>query len=190
MQITDAVQVREMRDAAYRPKRRGNIGEAPLKTGMDSGLIREEEGVTAAFSAQGLGMVNKQEESAADRESVEKQIYQEMLENADEAAKAQEQGFGDLAKALEIARRILDGDIVPLQDEQFLMDFSSEIYMKVKSMAKLKEDPREYDSLIEEEEEDNGGKKKDSASLRDCGKAEEQLQMETAQTDADGAASV
>ncbi len=80
-------------------------------------------------------------------------MYQEMLEKANEAAEAQGEGFADLAKALEIARRILNGDIVPAQDEQFLMEFNSEIYMRVKSMAKEKDDPKEYDTLMEEEEE-------------------------------------
>ncbi len=78
------------------------------------------------------------------------------MENTKEASEAQEEGIGDLARAMEIARRILDGDIVPAQDEKFLMEFNSEMYMRVKSMAKLKEEPEKYDSLLEEEEEDNG----------------------------------
>ena len=125
MQITDALTTKDIKEVTYRANRSGVIGAAPAKTETAPELL-QEEGATASFSAQGLGMIKKQEDAQDERESAEKQMYQEMLENAREAAKAQEKGFGDLAKALEIARRILDGDIVPLQDEEFLMEFNSD----------------------------------------------------------------
>ena len=115
----------DFKEVTYRANRSGVIGAAPAKTETAPELL-QEEGATASFSAQGLGMIKKQEDAQDERESAEKQMYQEMLENAREAAKAQEKGFGDLAKALEIARRILDGDIVPLQDEEFHMEFNSQ----------------------------------------------------------------
>ena len=125
---------------------------------MREKLLLEADGATVAISAEGIGHVQKAEaeEKAFFREQNEKQMYQEMMENTKEASEAQEEGIGDLARAMEIARRILDGDIVPAQDEKFLMEFNSEMYMRVKSMAERKEDPEKYDSLLEEEEEDNG----------------------------------
>lgn len=173
MQITDALKTKEMKEVTYRAKRGGTADTAFAKIGIVPQPV-QEEGATASFSSQGLGMIKKQEDSPKERERAEKQMYQEMLENADEAAKAQEKGFGDLAKALEIARRILDGDIVPLQDEQFLMEFNSEIYMKVKSMAKLKEDPREYDALTEEEDEEQGAAKKGASAPEESESAQVQ----------------
>lgn len=135
-----------------------SIGRAERSKEVREKLLQEAEGATVAISAEGIGLVKKEEaeENASIREQNEKKMYQEMFENAKEAAEAQEEGFGDMAKAMEIARRILNGDIVPAQDEKFLMEFNSEMYMRVKSMAELKEDPEKYDSLLEEEEEENG----------------------------------
>lgn len=165
MKIADISQQKEVQDTIYMPKKQSHTytaytadktrkteGEtdAADKTGMSS----EEDGATVAISAEGLGLSQKErEENVSAQEAVERKMYQEMLEKANEAAEAQGEGFADLAKALEIARRILNGDIVPAQDEQFLMEFNSEIYMRVKSMAKVKEDPKEYDTLMEEEED-------------------------------------
>ncbi|MDE5933678.1 MAG: hypothetical protein K2H40_14515, partial [Lachnospiraceae bacterium] len=134
---------------------RGAAGSAESSKEVQEKLRQGAEGATVAISAEGLGLVKKEDadENASAREEAEKRMYQEMLENTKEAAEAQGEGYEDLAKALEIARRILNGDIVPAQDEQFLMEFNSEIYMRVKSMAESKEDPEEYDSLLEEEED-------------------------------------
>lgn len=135
-----------------------SIGRAESSREVKEKLLLGAEGATVSISAEGIGLVQKEEEekNASIREQNEKQMYQEMLENAKEAAEAQGEGFGDLAKALEIARRILNGDIVPAQDEKFLMEFNSEMYMRVKSMAEMKEDPEKYDSLLEDEEDDEG----------------------------------
>lgn len=79
-----------------------------------------------------------------------------------EAAKQQGeamQEYGeDVAKCLEIARRIANGDKVPALDEKKLMDFNMEVYMAAKNMAVMNEHKKhkEYDSLWEEEEERPG----------------------------------
>lgn len=155
-------------------------------------LRQEAEGATVAISAEGFGLVKKEEadENASAREEAEKRMYQEMLENTKEAAEAQGEGYEDLAKALEIARRILNGDIVPAQDEEFLMEYNSEIYMRVKSMAEAKEDPEEYDSLLEEEEDDNGsGSALEVSGLGASGTVSGNADTETAQADGGAAAS-
>lgn len=137
---------------ATKEQRTGRKETVPEKTAR---RLKEAEGATVDISAKGLGLAREEtEENASVREKNEKQMYQDMLENAKEASEAQGEGFGDLARAMEIARRILNGDIVPAQDEKFLMEFNSEMYMRVKSMAELKEDPEKYDSLLEEEDED------------------------------------
>ena len=137
---------------------KSSAGKAARSREVREKLLLEADGATVAISAEGIGLVQKAEaeEKAFFREQNEKQMYQEMMENTKEASEAQEEGIGDLARAMEIARRILDGDIVPAQDEKFLMEFNSEMYMRVKSMAKLKEEPEKYDSLLEEEEEEAG----------------------------------
>lgn len=152
------------RSGVHRPERKLSREEAAamraeVSKEVQEKLRQEAEGATVDISAEGLGLVKmeEQKENASAREEAEKQMYQEMLESTKEAAEAQGEGYEDLAKALEIARRILNGDIVPAQDEKFLMEYNSEIYMRVKSMAEMKEDPEEYDSLLEDEEEEDNG---------------------------------
>lgn len=67
------------------------------------------------------------------------------------------QDYGEeMAKCLEIARRIANGDRVPAQDEKKLMDFNMEVYMAAKNMAVMNADKKhkEYESLWEEKEEE------------------------------------
>jgi len=65
----------------------------------------------------------------------------------------------DLAKIMEVARRIANGDRVPAYDEQKLMEYSMELYMSSKNIAIMNEnkDKEEYDSLWADEDEE--GKK-------------------------------
>lgn len=61
----------------------------------------------------------------------------------------------DMAKIMEVARRISSGGRVPATDEQKLMDYSMELYMSAKNMAmlkKLEEKRKEYDSLWDDED--------------------------------------
>jgi len=63
----------------------------------------------------------------------------------------------DLARIMEVARRISTGGRVPASDERKLMDYSMELYMSAKNAAMLKElegKRKKYDSLWEEEEEE------------------------------------
>ena len=63
----------------------------------------------------------------------------------------------DMAKIMEVARRISDGGKVPASDEQKLMDYSMELYMSAKNaamMKELEEKRKEYDSLWEDEDEE------------------------------------
>lgn len=76
-----------------------------------------------------------------------------------EAAKQQGEAMAeaseDLAKIMEVARRIANGDRVPAYDEQKLMEYSMELYMSAKNIAIMNEnkDREEYDSLWADEEE-------------------------------------
>lgn len=66
------------------------------------------------------------------------------------------QDYGEeMAKCLEIARRIANGDRVPAQDEKKLMDFNMEVYMAAKNMAAMNQDKehKEYDTMWGEEKE-------------------------------------
>jgi hypothetical protein len=76
-----------------------------------------------------------------------------------EVSKQQSQAMSeqahDLAKMLEVARRIAKGGKVPAKDEQKLMEYSMEMYMSAKNMAMLSElnKKEKYDSLWEDEKD-------------------------------------
>lgn len=61
----------------------------------------------------------------------------------------------EMAKCLEIARRISRGDRVPAQDEKKLMDFNMDIYKMAKEIAAMNMEGKhkEWESLWGEEEE-------------------------------------
>lgn len=68
---------------------------------------------------------------------------------------AMEEAAVDLARIMEVARRIADGGIVPAKDEKKLMEYNMELYLSSKNMAMLKElEKREkYKSLWGDDEE-------------------------------------
>lgn len=73
-------------------------------------------------------------------------------------AKQQEEAAKDygeeMGKIMTVARRIMHGDIVPMQDEKKLMEFDKDLYIMAKNagmMAKL-EKRKKYESLWEDEE--------------------------------------
>lgn len=76
-------------------------------------------------------------------------------ENSKQQADAMKKYAEDMAKCLEIARRISNGDKVPATDEKKLMDFNMEIYMAAKNMSVMNREKKhkEYDSLWGDEEE-------------------------------------
>ena len=67
---------------------------------------------------------------------------------------AQEYGE-DMAKLMEVARRIGKGAKVPASDEKKLMDYSMEVYLAAKNLAMLnqKKKREKYKSLWEDEDE-------------------------------------
>lgn len=74
--------------------------------------------------------------------------------SAEQQGEAMEEYVEDLAKIMEVARRIMKGGIVPPSDEKKLMDYSMEMYQAAKNMGALAKEREEYDSLWEEEEEE------------------------------------
>lgn len=95
------------------------------------------------------------------------QIRETAIHNA-EVSKQQCEAYAkaadDMAKCMEIARRISSGAKVPSKDERKLMEYSSELYMAAKNMAFLNAQAKrkEYDSLWKDEEEQG-----ETASARD-----------------------
>lgn len=126
--------------------------------------IKKEEKGLDALAAQEVGIINSE---------VSKQQADAMQDYAK-----------DMAKCLEIARRISRGDRVPAQDEKKLMDFNMDIYKMAKNMATINMDKehKEWDSLWGEEEEKEYGDPMEKAA-----NAETTVEMPEEAAAADGA---
>ena len=97
--------------------------------------------------------IKKNEKSLDD--VIEMEVGIANSEVAKQQGDAMEEDAEDMAKCLEIARRISRGDKVPAQDEKKLMDFNMEIYQIAKNMAvmNMNKKHKEWESLWEDEEE-------------------------------------
>nr|MBP3598656.1 hypothetical protein [Eubacterium sp.] len=131
-----------------------------IKVGEEKNLLDEyrEMGVdlqlTGAQSEETLTEEEKEEQRKMEQEKNLMRMYQEQMEAAKDNADAMGEAMKDVGRALEIARRMMKGDIVPPSDEKFLMDYNKDIYMGAKNMQAMaqNEDPEKHDSVLEEEE--------------------------------------
>lgn len=76
--------------------------------------------------------------------------------SAKQQGEAMEDYVEDLGKIMEVARRLMKGDIVPATDEKKLMEYSMEMYQAAKNIgAMIREKEREeHDSLWDDDEEE------------------------------------
>lgn len=72
---------------------------------------------------------------------------------AQEQAEAQAEAFKVLMRCIKIAGRIISGDIVPSEDEQYLLENEPKMYQMAVAARTPKEDPEEWDSVLEDEED-------------------------------------
>ena len=77
------------------------------------------------------------------------------MKAAKQQGEAMEESVEDLGKIMEVARRLMNGDIVPPTDEKKLMEYSMELYQAAKNIGALmkEKERKEHDSLWKEEEE-------------------------------------
>lgn len=99
------------------------------------------------------GQIKNNEKTLDDLIDQEVGIFNSIV--SEQQADAMKEYGEEMAKCMEIARRISRGDHVPAQDEKKLMDFNMDIYKMAKEMAAVNMDKehREWDSLWGEEEE-------------------------------------
>ncbi|MCM1297541.1 MAG: hypothetical protein NC311_18540 [Muribaculaceae bacterium] len=111
-------------------------------------------------------------EQIEEREKLRDQVIETEVgiinaESAKQQGEAMQEYGEEMAKCLEIARRISHGDRVPATDEQKLMEFNMEIYMAAKNMAVMNMDKKhkDYDSLWDDEEDESGGENPDPMEM-------------------------
>ncbi len=102
-------------------------------------------------------ILQEQEDEKQDNYSMSEDIkaLKKMLEEQLESSENTKDDFMELAKIMEIVRRIANGDKVPAKDEKKLLEYNSKLYMAAKSAASLRhnKNPKKYKSLYEDEEE-------------------------------------
>lgn len=123
---------------------------------LSSGRM-EVDGVSIELSEEAKqALEDAREKLIADR-AAESERYAAEFNSyvAKQQSEAYEDMAEDMAKALETARRIANGDIVPAKDEQKLLEYDADLYKMAKNAAMLHEmeKRRKQKSLYKDEEE-------------------------------------
>lgn len=95
---------------------------------------------------------NNQEEQRSSAYAQLEAMRKQMEESEDNNNK----GIMDLAKCMKIARRIQNGDRVPLKDMKFLAEKYPELYKNSILLKKNNPEPKKYKSVLDKEDEESG----------------------------------
>ena len=117
----------------------------------------EVDGVSIELSEEAKQALEDAKEKLFNDREAESERYAAEFNSyvAKQQGEAYEDMAEDMAKAMETARRIARGDIVPAKDEQKLMEYNEDLYKMAKNAAMLHEmeKRRKQKSLYKDEEE-------------------------------------
>lgn len=159
MKIAEARQLYNSQISAYREqqvalsKQKQEL-EQKINTTADGQSIFAKEAATLELTMEAV--TEKQEEyQNYMNKLLEQWTATANMVSAEQQGDAMKDYVQDLAKIMEVARRLMKGGIVPAEDEKKLMEYSMELYQSAKNIgAMVKQKEREeYDSLWEDEEE-------------------------------------
>lgn len=130
--------------------------EEKIKSEENGSVIYANEAATLELTIKAVEEQKNQYQKYMDK-LMQQQTAIANMEVAKQQGEAMEESVEDLGKIMEVARRLMDGDIVPPTDEKKLMEYSMELYQAAKNIGALmkKKESKEYDSLWEEEKEKN-----------------------------------
>ena len=147
-------QLQSYREESVKLKKQKEELEKKRNLTVDGKIIYEKE---AAILELTIDKVTKKQD---EYEKYMEQLNQQWagianMESSKQQAEAAEEYYEDIAKIMEVARRIMKGGIVPPQDEKKLMEYSMELYQTAKSMGAMEQMKKreEYDSLWEEKKD-------------------------------------
>lgn len=158
MKISEARQLYNGQIRAYREQQ---TALAKQKQELEKKMASVEDGKT--LYAKEAATLELTIEAVQEKQTEYRNYMDKLLEqwsatanmvSAKQQGEAMEEYVEDLAKIMEVARRIMKGGIVPPSDEKKLMDYSMEMYQAAKNMGALAKEREEYDSLWEEDEEE------------------------------------
>lgn len=159
MRITDARATYGTQLQAYREqknilsRRKHELEQLSAKSSSDA-VIYEKEMVTIELQYQALEEKQTEYQEYMNKLAEFEATYANLFvtqQQGDAVAEAYE----DIGKIMEVARRIMRGDIVPATDERKLMEYSDELYQAAKNIGELmrQKEREEHESLWEEEKE-------------------------------------
>lgn len=158
MKIKDAQQTYRTQIQAYRTQKVAIAKkQEALKKKMESAVGGSELfGDEAAVLQLTYDALDKKQNEYSDYlEKLNEQKYAiEEMENSKQQGEAVKEAGADMAKIMEVARRIMKGARVPASDERKLMEFDDKLYQMAKNvgaMVKLRK-RKKYDSLWDDEE--------------------------------------
>ena len=127
--------------------------EVKMKTEENGSIIYANEAATLELNIKTVEEKKDQYQKYMDK-LLQQWTAISNMEVAKQQGEAMEESVEDLGKIMEVARRLMDGDIVPPTDEKKLMEYSMELYQAAKNIGALmkQKERKEYDSLWEEEE--------------------------------------
>ena len=133
--------------------------EEKMKSEENGNIIYANEAATLELTIKTV-----EEQKNKYREYMDKLMQQwtaiANMESAKQQGEAMEEYAVDMGKIMEVARRIMQGGIVPPTDEKKLMEYSMELYQAAKNIGALmrQKEREEYESLWKDEEEKAPGK--------------------------------
>ena len=122
-------------------------------------MVRETRGSVGYFveiSAEGAQKAGNSKDINNDAQKMinELQGHIKQLENAREQGKTEAGSADVLIKCIQIAMRIMSGDIVPWEDNRYLAEHNPDLYTEAMSRRIPKENPHKHERLSEDEESD------------------------------------
>lgn len=130
--------------------------EEKMNSEKDGNLVYANEAATLELSIKAVEEKKNEYQQYMDK-LLQQWSATANMESAKQQGEAMEEYAADMGKIMEVARRLMDGDIVPPTDEKKLMEYSMELYQAAKNIGALmkKKEKEEYDSLWDDEEDKN-----------------------------------
>lgn len=88
------------------------------------------------------------------------EAFRKQMEESDEKSG---DSITDISKCMKIARRIMNGDKVPLKDMKFLAEKQPEIYKNALMFKRQNPEPKKYKSCLDKEDEESNNNSVSSA---------------------------
>lgn len=153
----------EMRnqDVTYTQKK--GTEQVAVKYQAVSGKEGSLEGAVLVISEEAREQMEKMQEGDTGeerraQEAAEAAQLQWLKDMAEQIRTNDEEGRKNVqvqTKCMKIAMRLVAGDKVPYQDERFLQKNDPDLYMRSLKMRVPKQDPKEYDSVLDEEDRES-----------------------------------